>query len=154
MKKMKNESAISLFLSAALLLGLLGACKPISGPDPSAPPEETPAAKELVELVLPYSGCESPEAVERLNADEAGEDLRIYIEKAYALTGWAEGAIIRATGASAFELAAIRLEDEDAAKAGEGLLKDYLHQREGDFTGYAPEQADMVSKGAIVCAGT
>lgn len=152
MKKTKNESAISLFLSAALLLGLLGACKPISGPDPSAPPEETPAAKELVELVLPYSGCENPEALERLNADM--EDLDAYIEKAYALTGWADGAIIRATGASAFELAAIRLEDEDAAKTGEALLKDYLHQREGDFTGYAPEQADMVSNGGIVRHGT
>ena len=110
----------SILLLMALLLGLLGACKPISGPDPSAPPEETPAAKELVELVLPYSGCENPEALERLNA----EDLDAYIEKAYALTGWADGAIIRATGASAFELAAIRLEDEDAAKAGEALLKD------------------------------
>lgn len=152
MKKTKSKSAISLFLSAALLLGLLGAYKPISSPDPSAPPEETQAAKELVELVLPYSGCENPETVERLNTDTEGLDT--YIEKAYALTGWADGAIIRATGASAFELATIRAEDEDAAKAGEALLKDYLRQREGDFTGYAPEQADMVSKGAIVCAGT
>ena len=142
----------SILLLMALLLGLLGACKPISGPDPSAPPEETQAAKELVELVLPYSGCENPEALERLNADV--EDLDTYIEKAYALNGWTDGAIIRATGASAFELAAIRLEDEDAAKAGEALLKDYLHQREGDFTGYAPEQADMVSNGVIVRHGT
>ena len=142
----------SILLLMALLLGLLGACKPISSPDPSAPPEETQAAKELVELVLPYSGCENPEALERLNADV--EDLDTYIEKAYALNGWTDGAIIRATGASAFELAAIRLEDEDAAKAGEGLLKDYLHQREGDFTGYAPEQADMVSHGVIVRHGT
>lgn len=143
----KYKRLMSFFLATFLLLGL-GACKPTSGPDPSAPPDETPTAKELMELVLPYSGCEHPEAVERLNA--AVDGLDTYLEKAYALTGWADGAIIRATGASAFELAAIRLENEDAARAGEALLKDYLRQREGDFTGYAPEQADMVSCG-VVC---
>jgi len=152
MERSKFKRLISLFLSVSLLLGLLGACKSVSSPDPSAPPENAPEAEELIELVLPYSGCEDPEAVERLNA--GAEELDTYIEKAYALTVWADGAIIRATGASAFELAAIRLEDEDAAKAGEALLKDYLHSREGDFTGYAPEQADMVSKGVIVRHGT
>lgn len=151
---LRTKRIISLFLSAALLLGLLGACQPVTGPVPSGAPESVRTAKELAELVLPYSGCEDPEAVEYLNTGEDEERLGAYIEKAYALTGWADGAIIRATGASAFELAAIRLEDEGAAKAGEALLKDYLHQREGDFTGYAPEQADMVSKGVIVCAGT
>lgn len=154
MKKIKCERAISLFLSMILLVGLLGGCQPVTGPVPSGAPDSVLTAKELLELVLPYSGCEDPEAVERLNAGGDGERLNTYIEKAYALTGWADGAIIRATGASAFELAAIRLEGEDAAKTGEALLKDYLHQREGDFTGYAPEQADMVSKGIVICNRT
>lgn len=148
------KQVISLFLSAALLLGLLGACRPVPGPDPSAPPEVELSAKELAELILPYAGCEDPEVMERLNIGEDGERLNDYMEKAYVLTSWTDGAIIRATGASAFELAAIRLEDEDAAKAGEALLKDYLHQREGDFTGYAPEQADMVANGAVCRYGT
>lgn len=107
MKEIKNERAISLFLSAALLLGLLGACRPMSDPEPSASPEVELSAKELAELILPYAGCEDPEAVEHLSTGGDGERLNDYIEKAYALTGWTDGAIIRATGASAFELAAI-----------------------------------------------
>lgn len=38
-------------------------------------------AKELAGLVLSYSGCEDPEAVEHLNADKAGEKPGVYIEK-------------------------------------------------------------------------
>lgn len=121
----------SILLSMVLLLGLLSACQPVSDPDPTVPPEAAPAAKELLELVLPYSGCENPEAVERLHADAEGLDT--YIEKAYTLTGWVDGAIIRTTGASAFELAAIRLEDENTAKDGEAVLKNYLCQREGEL---------------------
>lgn len=142
----------SILLSMVLLLGLLSACQPVSDPDPTVPPEAAPAAKELLELVLPYSGCEKPEAVERLHAHAEGLDA--YIEKAYALTGWVDGTIIRTTGASAFELAAIRLEAENTAKDGEAVLKNYLCQREGDFTGYAPEQADMVSNGVVCRDGT
>ena len=47
----------SILLSMVLLLGLLSACQPVSDPDLSVPPEAAPAAKELLELVLPYSGC-------------------------------------------------------------------------------------------------
>ena len=141
----------SILLSMVLLLGLLSACQPVSDPDLSVPPEAAPAAKELLELVLPYSGCENPEAVERLHADAEGLDT--YIEKAYTLTGWVDGAIIRTTGASAFELAAIRLEDEDTARDGEAVLKDYLYQREGDFTGYAPEQAAILAHSTAVSRG-
>lgn len=149
MEMSKTKRIVSLLLSAALLLGLLGACQPSN---PSVSPETALSAKELAELVLPYSGCETPETVERLNADEEG--LSTYIEKAYTLTGWADGAIIRATGASAFELAAIRMENEDAARGGEDRLKEYLHSREGDFTGYAPEQAGMVANGVVFRSGT
>ena len=46
------------------------------------------------------------------------------------------------------------MKDEDAAKDGEKALKDYLHSREGDFTGYAPEQADMVAGGVVCHSGT
>lgn len=153
MQKSKRKRHSSVFMSVFLLLGLLGACQPVTGPTPSVPPETELTAKELAALVLPYSGCEDAEAVEYLNVSEDEERLGAYIEKAYALVSWADGAIIRGTGSSAFELAVIRLEDEDAAKDGEVLLKEYLHSREGDFTGYAPEQADMVANGVVCRSG-
>lgn len=153
MEKSKRKKFSSIIVATTMMLGILGACKPISGPDPSAPPETVLTAQELAGLVLPYSGCEAPEAVEYLNTAEDREQLGSYIEKAHALSGWADGAIIRATGASAFELAVIRMADEDAARGGEDSLKDYLYSREGDFTGYAPEQADMVANGVVSHSG-
>lgn len=144
---------ITVLLLTVLLSGLLGGCQPLFGPNPSPLPETVLTAQELAGLILPYSGCEDPEAVEYLNTAEDGEQLGRYIEKAHALSGWADGAIIRATGASAFELAVIRMADEDAARGGEDSLKDYLYRREGDFTGYAPEQADMVANGVVSHSG-
>lgn len=144
---------IAVLLLTVLLSGLLGGCQPLFGPDPSPPPETVLTAQELAGLILPYSGCEDPEAVEYLNTAGDGEQLGSYIEKAYALSDWTDGAIIRATGASAFELAVICVADEDAARDGENSLKDYLYSREGDFTGYAPEQADMVGRGVAIRNG-
>lgn len=144
---------ITVLLLTVLLSGLLGGCQPLFGPNPSPLPETVLTAQELAGLILPYSGCEDPEAVEYLNTAEDGEQLGRYIEKAHALSGWADGAIIRATGASAFELAVIHMADEDAARGGEDSLKDYLYRREGDFTGYAPEQADMVANGVVSHSG-
>lgn len=144
---------ITVLLLTVLLSGLLGGCQPLFGPDPSAPPETVLTAEELAGLVLPYSGCEAPGAVEYLNTTGDGEQLGSYIEKAYALSDWSDGVIIRATGASAFELAVICMADEDAARDGENSLKDYLYSREGDFTGYAPEQVDMVGRGVTIRNG-
>ncbi len=153
MEKSKRTRAIPLFLSAALLLGALGACQHASGPDPSAPSETGLTAKELVELALPYSGCEDPAVVEHLNVDEAGVRLSVYIEEAYGMAGWTDAAIVRATGASAFELTVMHMEDEGSAEGGEERLRDYLHRREGDFTGYAPGQTAMIANGVVWRAG-
>lgn len=150
------KKAISLLLSAALLLGLLGACQPVSGPNPSASPslpEAALTAKELAGLILPRSGCEDTDSVEYLNADEDEGRLGVYIEKAYGLTGWEDAAVIRAAGASAFEIAVVRFAGEDAAKDGAGRWDDYLYTREGDFTGYAPDQAELVANAAAAQNG-
>ena len=146
MEMSKKKRTVSLLMSAALLLGLLSGCQPVSDQGPSV----TLTAKELVGLILPYSGCEDPDAVEYLDADEDGERLGVYIEKSYAMATWKDAAVLRATGASAFELAVVRMEDEDTAKGGEDCLKEYLRNRKGDFIGYAPEQADMVANG-VAC---
>ena len=111
---------ISLLLSGALLLALCSACQPrAEKPDPSGSPASQPAALDVVDAVFLSCGFEGrPVDVEYLTMEEGGDGfLAAYLENAYGLTEdqWEDAAVIRATGASAFELAVLRLEDENAA---------------------------------------
>lgn len=166
---------ISLLLSAALLLSLLPACNSQGTAKPSQPAESDAAGTaptgsepaepalscmELVVHINSLPGSLGPdtstgEVYGRADGSDA-EQLSAYIQGAYGLEEdeWREGYIFRVTGASAFELAVLRFADEAASKHGEDCLKDYLHSREGDFTGYAPEQAKMVSEAAVCRRGT
>lgn len=140
-------------LPLLLVLSLLSSCRqPAPEPEPSGP---IPSAQELAETVFPYSGCADSDHIEYLYAQDDPDQLTLYIANAYSLEEpWEDAAIIRATGASAFELSVLRLADEDAARRGEDSLKAYLHSREGDFAGYAPAQADMVADGVVLRGGT
>lgn len=146
---------ISLLLSAAFLLALLPACRGSAAPSKS--PERQPDALEVVNAMLPVSGYDGqPGDLEYLAAGEDGaEFLTVYLENAYGLSeeAWRDAAIIRAAGASAFELAVLRLENEDEAAGAEALLGSYISNRQGDFAGYAPEQADLVANGGIAQDG-
>lgn len=149
---------ISLLLSGALLLALCSACQPrAEKPDPSGSPASQPAALDVVDAVFLSCGFEGrPVDVEYLTMEEGGDGfLAAYLENAYGLTEdqWEDAAIIRATGASAFELAVLRLEDENAAVRAATVLMSYISNRQGDFAGYAPAEADMVAKGGINQAG-
>ncbi len=163
---------ISLLLSAVLLLSLLPACNPQAEANPSQPAESDAAGSastgsepalscmELVVHINSLPGSLGPdtgagEVYGRADGSDA-EQLSAYIQGAYGLEEgeWQEGYIFRVTGASAFELAVLRFADEAASRRGEDCLKDYLHSREGDFTGYAPEQAKMVSEAAVCRQGT
>ncbi len=149
---------ISLLLSGALLLALCSACQPrAEKPDPSGSPASQPAALDVVDAVFLSCGFEGrPVDVEYLTMEEGGDGfLAAYLENAYGLTEdqWEDAAVIRATGASAFELAVLRLEDENAAVRAATVLMSYISNRQGDFAGYAPAEADMVAKGGINQAG-
>lgn len=149
----------ALLLAAALALGLAACVRdedpaPVSsGPEEPSPSRTERTAQELAELVFPYSGCERPENVERLTG---GEDLAFYLENAYGLEAgaWEDAAVIRGVGASAFELAVLRLGDEAAAGRAAEKLTDYIPARQADFAGYAPAQAELVSGGSIVRQGS
>ena len=146
---------LSLLLSAALLLVLLPACRK---PDAqSEPPERQPAASKVVSALMLASGYTGQiENLEYMNAGGHGDELlSVYLENAYGLSDgtWEDAAIIRATGASAFELAALRLEDEDEAARAADLLTSYLAGRRGDFVGYAPEQAELVEGAGVAQEG-
>ena len=70
----------------------------------------------------------------------------IYVADSYGLNpeDVADGAILAAGGASAQEIAVLRLtEQADSDKAADAL-RAYLEARAGDFTGYLPEEAALL----------
>ena len=167
------KRTFAILLSAALLLTLLPACNPQGAAQPTQPsdtasPEATVSApaESGLSCTLALSGVLSTLDLslsdgEMLCGDGDGEAndrerLAAYISGAYGLDEgeWEEAAVTRATGANATELAVLRFADEDAARHGEESLKDYLHSREGDFMGYAPEQAALVAGGVVSRQGT
>lgn len=153
---------LSILLSAALLLSLLTACReaadgPVSADVPSEEPPEWISALEVVNAVFPRCGFDRVSAdVEYLTADDDDvEFLTAYLENAYGLPAgeWEDAAVIRATGASAFELAVLRLADWEAAVQAASAFMSYIFARQGDFAGYAPAEADMVANGGIHQSG-
>lgn len=165
------KRTIAALLSAALLLSLLPACRsggvpspapsgtgaPSAPADPSAavsPSGETQSASGLASLACGASGGGDLENLERHDTSGDGEWLSAYIENAYALQDpWEDAAVLRATGASSFEIAVLRMADEDAAAHAADTLKGYLTAREGDFSGYAPDQAKLAADGEIRQSG-
>lgn len=142
-------------LTLFLCLLLLAGCAPKTASAPPAAPEQLPTAEELACAVLDACG-RSPDELERtdLLLDEAG--LSAYLTNYYGLEegSWQDCAIYRAGGADAFEIAVAQLTpNADMAAALEGMNA-YIWVREGDFTGYAPEQAVIVHQsyadGAVI----
>lgn len=147
------KKSVSLLLSAALLLGLLAGCRqaPAAGTQTPAAFEE-PGALDVVNAVFPRCGYDEGSGdVEYLTGDKDGKEfLAAYLDNAYDLQDpWEDAAVIRGMGASAFELAVLRMEDDGAAVRAATSLMNYISVRQGDFTGYAPDQADMVAHGSI-----
>ena len=142
---MKTRKIVPLVL---VLLLLLESCtaSTISNPTDAA----VWSAEALAEAVLSSVGL-SPDALEQLE----DADQSFYLTELYGLPegAWEDCALYRAGGASAVEVAVIVLEEEADAQAALDGLKGYLTAREGDFTGYAPEQADLVAHAAAVREG-
>jgi len=63
-----------------------------------------------------------------------------------------DGAVLYAGGASACEIAVLVLEPGQAETA-KSALEDYTQSRTGDFTGYAPEQAEIAENAAVRVRG-
>ena len=149
----------SLLLTAALLLASLPGCQWVGQLQGQLQLTESQlAASEAVSALLLVSGyAGQAENLEYLTAGEDGAGLlNAYLELAYGLSdgAWEDAAIIRATGASAFELAVLHLADKDGASQTAALLESYPAGRQGDFTGYAPEEAEMVANAGIAQEGT
>ena len=62
-------------------------------------------------------------------------------------------AILAAGGASAQEIAVLRLTEQADSDGAADALRAYLEARTGDFTGYLPEEAALLEDGAVVARG-
>lgn len=149
---------VSSLLTLILLLSLLSACQqPAAESDPpTAEPTAEISCAEVMAGILQTLGIELGDAeVYGIHENDHPEQLTTYLEEAYELAEgeWEDAYIVRETGASAVEMAVLRFVSEDAAKRGEDSLRGYLHDREGDFTGYAPTQAKLVADAALVREG-
>ena len=135
----QRTRCLALALAAALVL-TLAACGGGAG---SA---YTGGAEELARAAVISQGYD-PAALERLDQvlDEAA--LAGYVQGSYGLAPdqWESGVIFRTGGAEAFEIAALALADEADNDDIQTALEGYIRAREGDFLGYAPEQAAMIA---------
>lgn len=166
----------SALLAVSLLLGLLSGCR-AGGPDGSASPAPAPSSSpslspapstgaepspsvsglsvlELAVIASEHSGREDQDSLERLDAAGDLDLLTAYAQNVYLLKDpWTDMAVIRAAGASAFEIVVAHMEDDSAAVRAATAFMNYTSSRRGDFVGYAPAEADMVAKGEILQSG-
>jgi len=137
------KKLLALFLS---LVFLLCACTHAVPEEKSLPNEEKLTAQGAVEAILDACGL-AMEDLERTDQVLGEEGLSTYLENFYGLESdsWEECVLCRAGGAQALEIAVIRFKTNSAAQAALEGLGNYLTDREGDFTGYAPDQAALVA---------
>lgn len=140
------KKTVAGLLALALLLTLLPACGKSADPgqDICVSPEPPPALDTAKAI---SAAGEEPEGGVEILDGQLGE----YIEAAYGLDAGnlKDSAVLRGTGALAYEIAVLYFADEAGANDGEKALKAYLPGREGAFTGYAPQQASLVAAGQV-----
>ena len=109
-------------------------------------------AETIIRVILAYLD-ESQEA-DALTWYLEPSDVDSYIKDYYKLEDvpWADGAIVRIEGARAFELAVLRV-DEQSVETVTAALQEYLLDRKGAFTGYLPDQVDLIDNALILTKG-
>lgn len=132
-------------LAAGLLLSL-AAC---GGGEEDAETAWTPL--QMARAILASQEA-PPGMTELLPGDGTYE---IYVADSYGLNpeDVADGAILAAGGASAQEIAVLRLTEQADSDGAADALRAYLEARTGDFTGYLPEEAALLEDGAVVARG-
>lgn len=129
---------------------LLPGCRPAG-----TQAEAAPAADEVARAALAVCGRDAG-GLERLDTQLDGDGLTAYLTNFYRLPegSWDDCAIYRGAASEAFEVAVIRLAaGTDSGAVYDGLTA-YRLDRQGDFTGYDPEQAYLAERGLVaVSAG-
>ncbi len=81
------------------------------------------------------------------------ETAAAYVTNVYGIAGenWKDCAIYQSSSAEVYEVGVLELSDDADADAVVEALERYIRGREGDFTGYAPDQA-AIAAGALAVA--
>ena len=139
---------ISALLTGAMLLGLAGC----TGTGDTQSETEVTAA-ELIESLA--AACGIPPEAPRFTADSGEYDLASWTGAVYGVAGnkWEDCALILPEGAQATELAVFRLAEEADGDSVMSALEFYRDSRQRDFTGYEPEQAELVAQSKVVRSG-
>lgn len=143
------KRALSVLLCSGILFSLLSGCH-VSSSEADLPALEAQALMARTASYSPFPSKEGASTETVLFSDDP-ETAALYAN-AYGFTEeqWEDFATYRGTGMYAYEITVFRMKDEDTAVAGEAVLTDYITNREGDFFGYAPAQAELVSNGRVV----
>lgn len=134
---------IYLLFALALLLSGCG------GKEDSAT-EQT--AYNIVQVML--ASLDESEEADSLTWYQEPEAVGSYLTNVYRTGDISlnDAAVVRMEGARAFELAVLFVDEGDADAASEAM-QEYLTSRRAAFTGYFPDQANLVDKGMILTRG-
>ncbi len=138
---------VACFLCILLCISLLPAC----GTKTDATPENW-SVRQIAGAML-----DSQRRAEMLYAVEPGDALYTqHLSELYALGALtpADGIVLISGGVSAQEIAVLRFSSESDAKSAKTALDDYIARREADYTGYFPEEADMIGSSRAFRQGT
>lgn len=134
-----------------MLLPMLMLCLILAACGGGGGAEITPAADVTAAQAAQAVWNSQPDR-EGLEALE-GDGLSGHLADFCGLEDWEEGAVYAASGVDAREVTVVLLPDEDAAQAAGERLEAYRQGRQGDFFGYAPEEAERLDKAAVLTAG-
>lgn len=134
-----------------MLLPMLMLCLILAACGGGGGAEITPAADVTAAQAAQAVWNSQPDR-EGLEALE-GDGLSGHLADFCGLEDWEEGAVYAASGVDAREITVVLLPDEDAAQAAGERLEVYRQSRQGDFFGYAPEEAERLDKAAVLTAG-
>ena len=112
----------------------------------------TPSPADVTAAELARTVAESQEDLAGLPALE-GEDLTDHLSAFCGLTDWEDGAVYAAGGMDAREITVVLLSDEASAETAADTLENYRLERQGDFFGYAPEEADRLDRAVVLQRG-
>ncbi len=141
---MKRVVSILLLLALALSLCACGPDAPAESGTPSALPAPVLTADGLARAAVTASGRD-PDGLEKLNDMLEPGALEEYIANYYGIPAWEDCAVYRTGGAEVFEVAVLELTDAVSDSDAAAGLEGYIHEREGDFAGYSPAQADIAA---------
>ncbi len=134
-----------------MLLPMLMLCLILAACGGGGGAEITPAADVTAAQAAQAVWNSQPDR-EGLEALE-GDGLSGHLADFCGLEDWEEGALYAASGVDAREITVVLLPDEDAAQAAGERLEVYRQSRQGDFFGYAPEEAERLDKAAVLTVG-